>query len=290
MLRVVDEYWMDHIDAMDDLKQDVNLRAYANEKPIDAYKRDGYDMFEEMVSGIRSETVRRLFTVHIRKEEGVQRKSVSKTTTASAGGDDTVKKQPVKRVPKPGRNDPCPCGKWKADGSRPLKYKECCGRNDRLSLSFSRHTSSCRLAVCTIQLRLRASSDKKILRSGVCVFSAILRLARLAVSRYSFASAASSARKKSCAQGPAIQHQAGLLIQRAGEAGSGAHSADGRQRAPQRSVLWAVMNGPCPDDRVPNALSWRGSKGERRSFRGKNGFPFELSTCLLKTVKTNLYT
>ena len=130
MLRVVDEYWMDHIDAMDDLKQDVNLRAYANEKPIDAYKRDGYDMFEEMVSGIRSETVRRLFTVHIRKEEGVQRKSVSKTTTASAGGDDTVKKQPVKRVPKPGRNDPCPCGKWKADGSRPLKYKECCGKNE----------------------------------------------------------------------------------------------------------------------------------------------------------------
>jgi len=130
MLRVVDEYWMDHIDAMDDLKQDVNLRAYANEKPVDAYKRDGYDMFEEMVSGIRAETVRRLFTVRIRKEEGVQRKSVSKNATASAGGDDTVKKQPVKKVPKPGRNDPCPCGKWKADGSRPLKYKECCGKNE----------------------------------------------------------------------------------------------------------------------------------------------------------------
>ena len=116
--------------GMDDLKQDVNLRAYANEKPVDAYKRDGYDMFEEMVSGIRAETVRRLFTVRIRKEEGVQRKSVSKNATASAGGDDTVKKQPVKKVPKPGRNDPCPCGKWKADGSRPLKYKECCGKNE----------------------------------------------------------------------------------------------------------------------------------------------------------------
>ena len=130
MLRVVDEYWMDHIDAMDDLKQDVRLRAYANEKPIDAYKRDGYDMFEEMISGIRSETVRRIFTVRIRKEEGVQRKSVSKTSTESVGGDGTVKKQPVRKVPKPGRNDPCPCGKWKADGSRPLKYKECCGRNE----------------------------------------------------------------------------------------------------------------------------------------------------------------
>jgi preprotein translocase subunit SecA len=130
MLRVVDEYWMEHIDAMDDLKQDVRLRAYANEKPIDAYKRDGYDMFEEMISGIRSETVRRMFTVRIRKEEGVQRKSVSRTVSTSAGGDDTVKKQPVRKVKKPGRNDPCPCGKWKADGSRPLKYKECCGRNE----------------------------------------------------------------------------------------------------------------------------------------------------------------
>ena len=130
MLRVVDEYWMDHIDAMADLKEDVRLRAYANEKPIDAYKRDGYDMFEEMVSGIRSETVRRMFTVRIRKEQGVERKSVSKTTSASAGGDNTVKKQPVKKAPKPGRNDPCPCGKWKEDGSRPLKYKECCGKNE----------------------------------------------------------------------------------------------------------------------------------------------------------------
>ena len=130
MLRVVDEYWMDHIDAMDDLKQDVRLRAYANEKPIDAYKRDGYDMFEEMINGIRSETVRRMFTVRIRKEEGVQRKSVAKNSTESVGGDGTVKKQPVRKVAKPGRNDPCPCGKWKEDGSRPLKYKECCGRNE----------------------------------------------------------------------------------------------------------------------------------------------------------------
>ena len=130
MLRVVDEYWMDHIDAMDDLKQDVRLRAYANEKPIDAYKRDGYDMFEEMINGIRSETVRRMFTVRIRKEEGVQRRSVAKNSTESVGGDGTVKKQPVRKVAKPGRNDPCPCGKWKEDGSRPLKYKECCGRNE----------------------------------------------------------------------------------------------------------------------------------------------------------------
>ena len=100
MLRVVDEYWMDHIDAMDALKRDVRLRAYANEKPIDAYKRDGYDMFEEMIDGIRSETVRRMYTVQVRKEQQIQRKSV-------------------------------PCGKMKEDGSRPLKYKECCGRFEK---------------------------------------------------------------------------------------------------------------------------------------------------------------
>ena len=131
MLRVVDEYWMDHIDAMDALKRDVRLRAYANEKPIDAYKRDGYDMFEEMIEGIRSETVRRMYTVQVRKEQQIQRKSVARATTATGGGDGTVKKQPVKKVKKPGRNDPCPCGKMKEDGSRRLKYKECCGRNEK---------------------------------------------------------------------------------------------------------------------------------------------------------------
>ena len=131
MLRVVDEYWMDHIDAMADLKQDVRLRAYANQKPIDAYKQDGFDMFEEMISGIRAETVRRMFTVRIRKEEGVARQSVSRGATANVGGDNTLKKQPVKKAVKIGRNDPCPCGKWKEDGSRRLKYKECCGRDEK---------------------------------------------------------------------------------------------------------------------------------------------------------------
>ena len=131
MLRVVDEYWMDHIDAMDALKRDVRLRAYANEKPIDAYKRDGYDMFEEMIDGIRTETVRRMYTIRVRKEQPIQRKSVARATSASGASDGSVKKQPVKKVKKPGRNDPCPCGKMKADGSRPLKYKECCGRNER---------------------------------------------------------------------------------------------------------------------------------------------------------------
>ncbi|MBR2581910.1 MAG: preprotein translocase subunit SecA [Oscillospiraceae bacterium] len=128
MLRVVDEYWMDHIDAMDELKRGIGLRGYGSTKPIDAYKQEGFDMFEAMVQGIREETVRRLFTVRVRKEAPVERKSVAKNAAANVGGE-PAKKKPVKKVPKPGRNDPCPCGKMKADGSRRLKYKECCGRN-----------------------------------------------------------------------------------------------------------------------------------------------------------------
>ena len=129
MLRVVDEYWMDHIDAMDDLRRGIGLRGYGSTKPIDAYKQEGFDMFEAMVNGIREETVRRLYTVHVRAEQTVERKAVAKNVASNAGGE-PEKKKPVKKLPKPGRNDPCPCGKWKADGSRPLKYKECCGRNE----------------------------------------------------------------------------------------------------------------------------------------------------------------
>ena len=128
MLRVVDEYWMDHIDAMSELKRGIGLRGYGAVKPIDAYKQEGFDMFEAMVHGIREETVRRLFTVQVRREQPIERKAVAKNAAANVGGE-PVKKQPVKKVPKPGRNDPCPCGKMKADGSRRLKYKECCGRN-----------------------------------------------------------------------------------------------------------------------------------------------------------------
>ena len=129
MLRVVDEYWMDHIDAMTELKRGIGLRGYGNVKPIDAYKQEGYDMFEAMVHGIREETVRRLYTVQIRREQPIERKAVAKNAAANVGGE-PVKKKPVKKVPKPGRNDPCPCGKMKPDGSRRLKYKECCGRNE----------------------------------------------------------------------------------------------------------------------------------------------------------------
>ena len=130
MLRVVDEYWMDHIDAMQELRRGIGLRAYGNDKPVDAYKREGFDMFEAMINGIRSEVVRRIFTVQVKKEQPIERKSVAKGAISNVGGDDSLKKQPIKRAEKPGRNDPCPCGKMKEDGSRRLKYKECCGKNE----------------------------------------------------------------------------------------------------------------------------------------------------------------
>ena len=131
MLRVVDEYWMEHIDAMHELRRGISLRGYGNDKPIDAYKRESFDMFENMTSGIRTEMVRRLFTVQVRKEQPIERKSVAVGAVSNVGGDSTsAKRQPVKANAKPGRNDPCPCGKMKEDGSRRLKYKECCGRNE----------------------------------------------------------------------------------------------------------------------------------------------------------------
>ena len=117
MLRVVDEYWMDHIDAMEDLKQGIRLQAYGNTNPVDAYKRESLDMFDEMISAIRDETVRRLYSVRIRKDEEVKRERVAKGMVENVGGDGTApKKKPVTKKLKVGRNDPCPCGsgqKWK---------------------------------------------------------------------------------------------------------------------------------------------------------------------------------
>jgi len=118
MLRVVDEYWMDQIDAMNELKQGIGLRAYGQSDPVVEYKREGYEMFEQMIAAIQEETLRRLFLVRLRKNEEVKRERVAKITSESAGGDGTVAKQPVKKVVKIGRNDPCPCGSG-------LKWKKC---------------------------------------------------------------------------------------------------------------------------------------------------------------------
>ena len=128
MLGVVDQYWMEHIDAMDDLRRGIGLRGYGNVKPIDAYKQEGFDMFEQMIAGIRAEVVRRIFISRVRTSESIQRKSTVKRTATNAPGDGTVKKQPVKKVKKPGRNDPCPCGKLRPNGL-PMKYKDCCGKH-----------------------------------------------------------------------------------------------------------------------------------------------------------------
>ena len=117
MLRVVDEYWMDHIDAMTELRQGIGLRAYGQNNPVIENKREGYDMFEEMVSAIQDETVRRIFQARVRPQSEMKRERVAKVTGESAGGDGTVQKRPVVRKGiKIGRNDPCPCGsgkKWK---------------------------------------------------------------------------------------------------------------------------------------------------------------------------------
>ena len=121
MLRVVDEYWMDHIDAMAELRKGIVLRAYGQNDPVIEYKREGYDMFEEMIAAIQSETIRRIFLARV-QNNSVQREKVAKVTGESAGGDGTVKKQPVKKAKKIGPNEPCPCGSG-------LKYKKCCGRN-----------------------------------------------------------------------------------------------------------------------------------------------------------------
>ena len=125
MLRVVDEFWMEHIDVMADLKDSVFLQAYANQKPIDVYKKEGFEMFEAMTDSIRKETVRRMFTVQVRRNEQVERKAVAKANTPA--GDGSVKAQPVKKGKKIGRNDPCPCGKKRPNGL-PMKYKDCCGK------------------------------------------------------------------------------------------------------------------------------------------------------------------
>ncbi|MBE7003785.1 MAG: preprotein translocase subunit SecA, partial [Ruminococcaceae bacterium] len=120
MLRVVDEYWMDHIDAMTELRQGVRLQAYGNKNPVDEYKRISLDMFEEMIAAIQNETVRRIFSARVKTQAEVKRERVAEGINASMAGDGTVKRQP-RKVQKIGRNDPCPCGSGK-------KYKQCCGR------------------------------------------------------------------------------------------------------------------------------------------------------------------
>jgi preprotein translocase subunit SecA len=129
LLRVVDEYWMEHIDAMEELRDGVRLRAYSQTNPVDEYKREGFEMFEAMINGIKDEVVRRVFTVAVRREQPIERRGVTRNINASAAnaGGGPVKRKPVKSGAKIGPNDPCPCGKLRPNGL-PMKYKNCCGR------------------------------------------------------------------------------------------------------------------------------------------------------------------
>ena len=126
MLRVVDEYWMDHIDAMEELKKGIQLRAYAQTNPVDAYKKEGFEMFEGMIEAIQQETIRRILVARVQTNE-VRRERVAKVTGESGGSEAAAssgKKEPVRKTIKVGPNDPCPCGSGK-------KYKKCCYLKDK---------------------------------------------------------------------------------------------------------------------------------------------------------------
>ena len=119
LLRSVDSHWMDHIDAMDQLRQGIGLRAYAQKDPVVAYTNEGFDMFDAMVNEIREEAVRNLMRVTVRRAP-MERKQVAKPVDPAGDGANTPMRKSSKE--KVGRNDPCPCGSGK-------KYKNCCGRN-----------------------------------------------------------------------------------------------------------------------------------------------------------------
>ncbi len=129
LLRNVDSKWMDHIDAMDELRKGMNLRSYGQHNPYDTYRTEGFAMFDEMVESIRQDTARMLISAKIKTQSGenVKRERVAKITGTSGGGEESEVRQPIKKGRKIGRNEPCPCGSGK-------KYKNCHGRPGSESL------------------------------------------------------------------------------------------------------------------------------------------------------------
>lgn len=121
LLRTVDEKWTDHIDAMDQLRQGIGLRAYGQRDPVIEYKLEGYEMFQEMVTNIQADTLRGIYSMKI-ESEAPKREMVAKPIRATHGRDEEKPKKPIVKGPKIGRNDPCPCGSGR-------KYKKCCGSN-----------------------------------------------------------------------------------------------------------------------------------------------------------------
>ncbi len=118
LLRVVDTHWMDHIDAMEELRRGIGLRGYAQRDPVVEYRIEGFNMFDAMVESIQEDTTRMLLTLELRREQPIQREQVAKPTSESGASDGSIQKQPVRKVVKIGRNDPCPCGSG-------LKWKKC---------------------------------------------------------------------------------------------------------------------------------------------------------------------
>ena len=120
LLRNVDTLWMDHIDAMEELKRGIGLRGYAQQDPVVAYRLEGFEMFDQMIESIKENTIKMLLTIRPRPQTEIKREQTMKPL--ATGEDGTVKKVPMKAdKKKPGRNDPCPCGSG-------LKYKKCCGK------------------------------------------------------------------------------------------------------------------------------------------------------------------
>ena len=119
LLKNVDTKWMDHIDAMTELRNGIGLRAYGQHDPVVEYKREGFDMFDAMIDAIREDTVRMIFLAQVRTQEEPKREQVAKETAAAGAADGSSKKEPVRVGKKIGMNDPCPCGSGK-------KYKKCC--------------------------------------------------------------------------------------------------------------------------------------------------------------------
>jgi preprotein translocase subunit SecA len=121
LLKMVDSKWMDHIDAMSELKQGIYLRSYGQRDPVVEYRLEGFEMFDEMIASIREDTIRLLFTFQVRNRDDEPKREMVARPMEASHGDGTVKKEPVRKTDKVGRNDPCPCGSGK-------KYKKCCGR------------------------------------------------------------------------------------------------------------------------------------------------------------------
>lgn len=119
LLRVVDTKWMDHIDNMEHLKRGIGLRAYKQQDPAQAYSFEGSEMFEEMIYNIKLDTIKYLYHVQIQKVP--EREQIARETSTNYGEEDSIKREPIVKEKKVGRNDPCPCGSGK-------KFKNCCGR------------------------------------------------------------------------------------------------------------------------------------------------------------------